>query len=149
MRPSDGKISIWPVGVIGLIVLLGVVSVTRIVRLNSEPPSDFVALRASTKGANSALAAGYWDAAVKVIQWKNERTSGLPEQAPADFRLAGDASKANGEDRAARLAYWAKLREEWLKAENWHTTYSFDLSWMVRDAQSVWRAALTFFSNPT
>jgi hypothetical protein len=77
-----------------------------------------------------------------VIQWKYVRTSALPEQAPAEFRIADDTGKAV--DGASRLAYWSKLREIWLKAENWHTTYSFDMSWMTNDVQFMSRAILNF-----
>jgi hypothetical protein len=148
MRPNDGKVSLWPVAVIAFIVVLSAASITPAVRLNSEAPSDFVALRASAKGADAATAGGYWASAASVIQWKYDRTSALPEQAPGDFRLTGDSLRgANGENQAARSAYWARLREEWLKAENWHTVYRFDMSWMVRDAQSVWRAAMDFVTD--
>lgn len=148
MRPSDGKISLWPVGVIGFIVVLAAASITPIVRLNAEAPSDFVAPRASIKDSSAALSTGYWNAAVNVIQWKYSRTSALPEQAPADFSLSDAAGNArHGEDESERHAYWAKLREEWLRADNWHTTYSFDLLWMVRDFQSLWRVLENFASD--
>jgi hypothetical protein len=132
-------------GVVGVIVILAVASITPVVRLNTAPPSDFLALRSSAKGSDTAIAEGYWEAALNVIQWKYSRTSALPEQATADFRLAEDSGKAaNGDNPAVRAAYWAKLREEWLKADNWHTTYSFDMSWMIRDVQALARAVTNF-----
>lgn len=134
MRPSDGRISLWPLAVIGFILVLAVASVTTVVRLNATAPKDFVDLRATAKGANAAEAQRYWDNAVQVIQWRYSRTAVLPAQAPAEF-VASDG-KADG---AARQAYWTKLREEWLKADNWHTTVTFDATWIVNDAWSVWR----------
>jgi hypothetical protein len=148
MRPSDGRYSLWPVGVLAFIVVIAAASITPIVRLNSTPPSDFAALRATASRPDAAAAAGYWESAVSVIQWKYNRTSPLPEQAPAEFRLGDDSGKAaTGVDRTARTAYWAKLREEWLKAENWHRTISFDLMWAVRDAQSLWHAIAGFVQD--
>ena len=134
MRPSDGRISLWPIGVVGFILVLAVASVTQVVRLNSTPPKDFVNLRATAKGPNAAEAKRYWDTAVEVIQLRYSRTSALPVQAPAEF------APADGKfDGASRQAYWAKLREEWLKSENWHNSLSFDVSWMLNDVSAVWR----------
>jgi hypothetical protein len=136
---------LWPIVVIAFIVGLAAVSITLTVRLNTAPPSDFVTLRASAKGPDTDMARGYWVAAVSIIQWKYTRTSALPVQPPVDFKLVEDSGKgADEESQAARVAYWARLREEWLKTDNWHKTYSFDLSWMARDAESVSRAATNF-----
>jgi hypothetical protein len=145
MRPTDGGLSLWPVGVIGLIAVLAVASITPVVRLNTAPPSDFATLRSSAKGSDAAIAAGYWTAAETVIQWKYSRASALPEPVPVDFKLVDESGKGtNGGSQAFRAAYWAKLREEWLKADNWHTTYSFDFGWMVRDAQALSHAVANF-----
>jgi hypothetical protein len=137
--------SLWPVAVIGVIVVLAVASITPVVRLNPAPPSDFVALRSSAKGSNAAMAEEYWAAAESVIQWKYNHTSALPEEVPAEFRLVDNGGKeTTGESPVVRVAYWTKLREEWLKADNWHTTYSFDLSWMVRNVQALSRGVTNF-----
>jgi hypothetical protein len=133
------------VGVIAFIVVLAVASITPVVRLNTAPPSDFAALRSSAKGSDAAIVAGYWKAAESVIQWKYSRTSALPESVPVEFKLVDGSGKGmNGENQAIRAAYWGKLREEWLKADNWHTTYSFDLGWMMRNAQALSRAVMNF-----
>ena len=134
MRPSDGRISLWPLGVIGVLIVLGVASVTTVMRLNSVPPKEFTTVRATAKGANAAEAQRYWDAAVQVIQLRYSRTSVLPAQPPAEFAPADGKSNA-----AARQAYWEKLRQEWLKADNWHKTVTFDVTWIWHDAESVWR----------
>jgi hypothetical protein len=145
MRPNDGRLSLWPVAVIGVIGVLAVASITPVLRLNPVPPSDFVTFKSSAKGPDAALAAGYWKSAESVVQWKYDRTSNLPEQIPADFRLADTRGNGiTGGSQAARSAYWAKLREEWLEANNWHTTYSFDLSWMVRNALDLSRGVTNF-----
>ena len=145
MRPSDGRLSLWPVAVIGVLVVLALASITPVLRLNPVPPSDFVTFKSSSKGPNAALAAGYWKSAENVVQWKYDRTTSLPDQIPADFKLADDSgNEITMENQGVRSAYWAKLREEWLKADNWHTTYSFDLSWMVRDALALSRGVTNF-----
>jgi hypothetical protein len=150
MRPDDGRLSLWPVGVFLFIVVLAVASITPVVRLNTAPPSDFSTLRSSAKGSDAAVAAGYWKAAETVIQWKYSRASALPEPVPVDFKLVDDSGKGtNGESQAVRTAYWAKLREEWLKADNWHTTYSFDLGWMLRNVQALLRAVTNFVRDRT
>jgi hypothetical protein len=148
MRPDDGRLSLWPAAVIGVIVVLALASITPVLRLNPVPPSDFVTLKSSAKGPDAALAAGYWKSAESVVQWKYDRTSTLPEQIPADFRLADNSG--NGitvESQGARSAYWAKLREEWLKSDNWHTTYSFDLSWMMNNALALSRGLTNFVKD--
>jgi hypothetical protein len=145
MRPDDGRTSLWPVIVVAVIVILAVASITPVVRLNTALPSDFVALRSSAKGSDAAIATGYWAAAESVIQWKYSRATALPEQVPAEFRLVDESGKGpHGDSPAARAAYWAKLREEWLKADNWHTTYSFDMSWIIRDVLALSRAVTNF-----
>jgi hypothetical protein len=145
MRPTDGRMSLWPLAVSAVIVILAVASITPVVRLNSAPPSDFIALRLTARGPNAAVAAEYWKLAERVIQWKYSRTGTLPEQVPADFRLADNSGKGiAGESQAARITYWAKLRGEWLRADNWHTAYSFDVSWMVRDVEALAREITNF-----
>ena len=134
MRPSDGRISLWPLGVIGAIAVLAVASFTNVMRLNATPPKDFAAVRVTAKGADATEAQRYWDAAVEVIQVRYSRTSALPAEPPAEFAPANGRSNA-----AARQAYWGKLREEWLKADNWHRTVTFDITWIWHDAESVWR----------
>jgi hypothetical protein len=146
MRPSEGRISLWPVGLIVLFVTLAAVSITPSVKLNPVPPADFVTLHASARGAKAAMAAEYWEVALRVIQWKYARASALPEQVPADFRLA-DGRPANVEDQGVRVAYWEKLREEWLRPENWHTDYSFDLTWPIRNGRSLLHAVLRFLKQ--
>ncbi len=148
MRPSTGRISLWPAAVIGFVLVLAALSITPTLRLKAEPPSDFVGLRAPAGAPQAALAAAYWEVAVRVIRWKYNRASALPEQAPEDFKLVHDmAHPAIAEDGASRLAYWTKLREEWPKPENWQTTLVFDVSWMVRGAQSMTRDVLTFINQ--
>jgi len=148
MRPGDGRMSLWPVAVVGVIVVLAVASITPVRRLNPAPPSDFIGLRSSANRSDAALAAEYWESAESVIQWKYSRTSTLPEQVPADFKLADhNGTESTGEGPAARGAYWAKLREEWLRADNWHTTYSFDASWMVHDMEALSHAVSDFVKD--
>jgi hypothetical protein len=135
------------VAVFLVVLVLAALSITPTVKLNSAPPSDFVALRASSAGSKAALAGGYWEVAAGVIQWKYSRTSTLPAQAPAEFALA-NSKPDKIEDQASRAAYWAKLREEWLRPENWHTTYGVDLNWPVRNAKSFSRAIKQFIDQP-
>lgn len=145
MRPSDGGFSLWPVAVLGLVLLFAAFSITPTVQLKGVPPSDFTALRPPASGPRDASAGRYWEVATRVIQWKYSRTSQLPAQVPADFRLAAGNGKPDRiEDQGARAAYWAKLREEWLRPENWHTTYSVDLTWPAKSARNLSRMVMHF-----
>jgi hypothetical protein len=150
MRPDDGRLSLWPVAVIGFFAILAAASITPVVRLNSNPPADFVSLPATAKGANPKQAAGYWETAVQVIQWRFLRTERLPEQVPPDFTL-GDttADRMSADEQAARAAYWSKLRQDWMKAENWHKTIEFDANWMIDDARAVSRGIHDFLVDHT
>lgn len=147
MRPSDGRLSLWPVGVVLFIALVIVVSTQATMKLNEKAPTDFLSLRATEK-PTPTTAGAYWKIAVNVIQWKYSRTSELPQQAPSDFNLAPSADRTiSTEDRGMRAAYWAKLREEWMRPENWHTTYQFSLDWVVRDLDSLQRGVRYLFSQ--
>ena len=141
MRPSDGRIRLWPLALILSALMLAGLSVTPSVKLNPVPPSDFL----SAVRSRPALAQGYWETAVRVIQWKYSRASALPEQVPADFRTAGDT--ASFEEREACVVYWAKLREEWLRPENWHTTYDVDLGWPLRAARNFSHGIMRFIEQ--
>ncbi len=148
MRPSDGRYSLWPLGVTLFILLIVVVSVQPSVKLNTSPPADFVALRASDTQSKDTIAKGYWNVAVNVIQWKYSRTAELPEQVPADFKVPdGTNKRASVEERAIRAAYWAKLRDEWIRPDNWHTAYSFNFRWIFHDLESLRRAIITLLDH--
>lgn len=148
MRPSDGRISLWPAAVIGIVLILAALSITPEVKLKNVPPSDFVALRASAAGPNEVTAGRYWEVTTRVIQWKYSRTSALPPQAPSDFTLVDGTGKPDRmEDQAARAAYWATLRQDWLKPENWHTTYGVDMAWPLRSAKELYRVVMQFLNS--
>jgi len=145
MRPTDGKFDIWPFAVFGIIVVLVVVSVTPVVRLNSEPPSQFVQLGVRSGEPDEALAFRYWETCVKVIQWKYRHTDALPAAPPAEFQPADDSGRFRAQKAAARWEYWRVFRGEWLKQENWHTSYTVDVSWAWRNLQWFWKATTDFF----
>jgi hypothetical protein len=144
MRPGEGIISLWPLAVLVIVVILSAFSITPTTRLAKTIPADFADLRVAG-AANSALANQYWKTATGVIQWKYNRSEVLPEQVPSDFMLASYGGKAlTAQEQAARLAYWAKLRDEWPRPNNWNTTYAFDLHWALRGIQTVSNEVLRF-----
>lgn len=145
MRPSKGRISLWPAALTGLGLVLAALSISPTIKLKAVPPSDFVESRASAAAPQAALAAAYWEVAVRVIQWKYHRGNALPEQVPEDFRLVHDTAQPAVTE--ARIAYWAKLRKEWLRPENWQTTYDLDWSWPVRNARSMSREVWRFINQ--
>ena len=144
MRPSEGRIPLWPAAVVGFLVVIALSVISPTVRLNAEAPPDFVALHAPGVPANAATASAYWEIAVHAIQWKYNRGVRLPEQAPEDFRLLAASGKAATAEQ--RAAYWSKLREEWLRSENWHKIYTFDFSF-VHEAASLWHAMRSFITH--
>lgn len=138
MRPSDGRFSLWPAAISMFFVVIVMVSVKPTMKLRADPPADFLALHASANPKVS-FAKDYWDVAVHVTQWKYNRTATLPEQVPGDFMLPEDMDKPlTVEVRAIRVAYWEKLREEWLRPENWRTSYSIDITWFTSGCQTAW-----------
>jgi len=149
MRPDDGRLNLWPVAVIVFLAILGVGSITPVVRLDSSPPKDFLTLRTNAKGSNAEEAKGYWETAVKVLQWKYDRTRPLPEQPPQEFTLGTTNYTDSPQEQAARSLYWTKLRQEWVKAENWHRTIDFSVSWIIADLQWVSQGIHDFIVDHT
>lgn len=147
MRPSDGQISLWPVAVIGFVLVLAAISIDSNMVLNNTAPQDFLALQTSSKRSNPSIAGAYWEVAVRVIQWKYSRTVQLPEQPPAAFELAPDPVRQTADQRAVRVLYWAKLREEWARPDNWHRTYELDFSWTSRTAHFLSHDVLEFVKH--
>ena len=146
LRPSAGKIDLWPLAVLLVVALLVAVSVTPTVQLKTDPPADFTDVRFPGKAGNAALAGAYWETAVKVIQGKYARTSALPERIPDEFKPAGESEQAGqSREEQMRSLYWSKLREEWLLADNWSTAYRLDISWLTRDIGSIARSVVNFF----
>src|SRR6516165_8076371 len=114
MRPSDGRISLWPIAVGVLVFVFVALSIESSLVLNSEPPSDFVNTQVLAGKAKPELAAKYWEVAVRLIQWKYSFASALPVRPPDDFALIGTGEeRGNSENLAVRFTYWEKLREEW------------------------------------
>jgi hypothetical protein len=145
MRPTDGGFDIWPFAVVGFIAVLVVVSITPVARLNSEPPERFVQFGVHSGKPDEALAGRYWKTCVKVIQWKYRHTDALPLAPPADFQPADDSGGFREQNAAVRWAYWRSFRGEWLKQENWHTSYTVDVTWVWRNLQWVWKGTTDFF----
>lgn len=65
-----------------------------------------------------------------------------------DFRLADELEKtSSAERRAIRAAYWAKLREEWIRPENWHSSYEISFVWILRDIESLERGIMSLINH--
>jgi hypothetical protein len=148
MRPTDGRFSLWPLGLIGFFLVLALVSITPVKRLNEKPPSDFLWLRTTAGKPNVDLARQYWNTAGKVLQWRYHPTDPLPAEPPDDFRpTTADGNSPAAFDHAARRAYWHELRGEWLTPDNWHTSYTIDAMWMWRDLSSIWGDLVNFVKH--
>ena len=86
MRPSDGRISLWPAVVITVVFTLAALSVTPTVKLNNAPPYDFVALRASAAGPKTEMAEKYWEVAARVINGSTVAPAPCLRRCPQDLR---------------------------------------------------------------
>jgi hypothetical protein len=145
MRPSEGLISLWPVVVVAIIMVLGGFSISPVTKLQNEAPPDFTSVRVFGRPPDAALASQYWQIAVRITQWKYNRTASLPNQVPADFRMLTNlGTYPTLQEQQERIAYWDKLRDEWTRPDNWRTTYTFDLHWALRGARTLADDAMRF-----
>ena len=126
----------------GLVIVLAVAglflyeSVHPVMRLRSNPPSDFVKAavnrRAPVRPGQETVALSYWNMASAFVSGKYAYGDALPVSPPADFALSGN------QDYATRAIYWQRLRELWNQQGVWVTSYQFDTGW-ISDALESFR----------
>lgn len=136
MRPSDNRtIQLWPAFVLAVVIICGALSFHTEMRLNNDPPGEFVAAGKTMGYTNdSTMTEAYWRLAVNVIQWRYPRASILPESPPVEFAVPGSDGKVSP---SVRTAYWNALRRVWLLPENWHTSVEHDFLWPVRAIKTL------------
>ncbi len=118
----------------GLIMVLAVAalflyeSVHPVMRLRSNPPSEFVNVTANRKAPvqveQEVVARSYWNIASEFASGKYAYGDALPVNPPADFALSSD------QDYATRALYWHRFREMWNEQAAWVTAYQFNTDWM-------------------
>lgn len=138
MRPSEGRLSLWPVAVLAIVIVLALLSFDLPLRLRATTPQEFRTAVAKTTGKqNRQQADDYWLLAVNVVQWKYPFGSILPKDPPPEFALplAGAAERRDGQ--AMRLQYWAALRQVWPQPAIWRHSLEFDVSWVEHSVDSV------------
>jgi hypothetical protein len=125
----ERKFALWWV-LLGVLVLLGSLSVRPVMRLQSVPPAGFAEVRpewgAKRKISEERLAHAYWECAVGVVQWKYAYGTGLPEKPPPEFTLTGASLPPETLVPAdARLRYWRRLGKVWSDPKVWRKTYTW------------------------
>ncbi len=137
MRPSEGRLQLWPAAVAAMIVVVALLSFDLPFRLNHNPPQQYRVVQFAPGGTASAeLADEYWDLAVRVVQWKYPYGTALPQDPVPEFTLVAKTSGGNRAATAARQQYWNLLRQLWPRPEVWHRRLEFDVSWAGRAVRS-------------
>lgn len=138
MRPSEGRLQLWPAAVAAMIMVLALLSFDLPFRLNNDPPQQYRTTPLAPGGqANAELADQYWVLAVQVIQWKYPFGTALPRDPLPEFTLLPKSAANNRSAAAARQQYWDLLRQLWSRPEVWHRKLEFDVSWAGRAVDSV------------
>ena len=138
MRPSEGRLQLWPVAVFAFAVVLGLLSFSLNSRLTENAPREFRELPVAPGfKANPDVANEYWRSAVAIIQWKFPFGTMLPDEPPPEFRLLPGTHTRTAIADAARQQYWNKLRQLWSHPELWQRKLDFDVSWAGRAVLSV------------
>jgi hypothetical protein len=124
-------------GVLGLVIVMVLAgmffyeSVRPVMRLRSNPPSDFVKGTANRKATGTKdqeyIARSYWDLATDFASQKYSYGELLPSNPPEDFAVS------SGEDYATRALYWQRLRGLWNQQDIWVRSYELDTDW-INDA---------------
>lgn len=150
MRPSDNRIKLWPVAVVGFFAVLIALSFHTGYRLRDVAPGEFRDLSVAGGKTDPEMADQYWKSAVGVLQWKFPRGTALPQNAPPEFVLLPD-SDAHKKPSAgeSRQLYWTQLKHLWPRPEVWYRNYEFDPSWSWRAAQSAIAGVSEFIRTST
>jgi hypothetical protein len=125
----------WPYAVAAVVLLTVFLSAEKRSRLVETPPPQFNTLdTANPTDVEAEIAAGYWDCARNVIQYKYHFGASLPVAPPVDFALPqGGPSKLSAERKQRlRAKYWENLRKVWLLPDTWDHSYTLTFSWIER-----------------
>ncbi len=138
MRPSEGRLQLWPVAIAAMMLVVALLSFDVPLRLNHDPPQQYRNIQlAPGRAANPELADQYWVLAVQVIQWKYPFGTALPQNPLPEFTATPDIIARDRSAAGSRQQYWNLLRQLWSRPEVWHRTLEFDIGWVVRALESV------------
>jgi hypothetical protein len=133
------------------LALVAYLSTRPTYQLKDEPPAEFLRPQANwsadRQAAEEQLARAYWKCAVESIQWRYAYAQNLPSDPLPEFTVREtDLRGLRTEDAAtARVRYWQRLRQVWLRPHAWRTNYGWSFAWVTnlltafRDwASSMW-----------
>lgn len=123
--PKASSTSRWLLVVVALIpTLLFLYLMSRpVMRLNPDPPADFLSAYPEWTAQHQDVAAklgdAYWDWAALHLVQEYPFGSDLPKQPPISFQVEGQGFPAGVDADVARMRYWNKLRELWKDPKAW------------------------------
>lgn len=148
MRPSDNRLSLWPIAVIGIFIVVTLVSFHTGYRLRENVPGEFRDYAAYGGKPDPTTAAQYWQLTCDTVQWKYGFGASLPVAPPPEFKLPDNAARKPAAE-ASRQMYWARLRRLWERPEIWKRYYDFDPSWSWKAVQQTVDGVAEFFRMST
>ena len=138
-----------------ILIVLGWLFVYRSTRpvmsLSAQPPQAFYAYNRSLAPQEQqharAVAREYWRVAVRRIQKEYSPNRPLPENPPAQFRIADTARDQGSDAMAVRVRYWHRLREVWNEPHVWVVSYGWSTAWVGNSLNSLPRYIPHWFSG--
>jgi hypothetical protein len=127
-----------------MLPLLGVyLSIRTVMRLQPDPPADFIdqiaSLNTKRRVPEEAVAQAYWLVAQTSLKEKYPFGSQLPAEPPNEFQVDSryippHGAKAFGESRAR---YWEKLQRIWVQSQFWEERHEWNTQWLMH-LQQIW-----------
>lgn len=135
-KPPRRAPSLWKwLLVIGLGLFFVYRSTLPVVRLQSEPPPQFIGPtsgeRAGQEKPEERIALAYWKVAVRSIQSEYSSRKTLPPVPPPEFRINPKSAELSGYSSAERNLYWRRLRDVWTRPEIWQVSYGWNTDWFT------------------
>jgi len=127
-----------------MLPLLGVyLSIRTVMRLQADPPSDFIdqfaSLNLKRRVPEVVIAQAYWQVAEASLQEKYPFGSQLPADPPNEFQVDSKYIPPKGAKpfSESRTRYWDKLRKIWVQRECWEEHHEWNTQWLTR-LRGIW-----------
>lgn len=137
-----GNAGIWKWVILIVLGWLFVYRSTRpIMSLSAQPPRSFYDYNRSLDPQEQqharAVALEYWRVAVRSIQREYSPNRPLPENPPAQFRIADTAGDLESDAMTVRTRYWYRLRKAWNEPQVWERSYGWSTAWVGNTLNSL------------
>jgi len=127
--------------VIGFALFFIYRSTLPVVRLQSEPPPEFIDRNPGRSRQHAQpekrIARAYWESAVQSIQWKYAADKSLPADPPPEFRINARLAELSDGINVDRDFYWRRLRDIWQQPETWQISYGWNTEWLDRSLMAL------------